>query len=156
MSQPPVYPPQGGPQGWATPPPVPPQGKKRRKWPWVLLGVLILLVGGCTALVVGIGYEVDKESKREVTVEYEVTGDAKGVAIAYTAYGDGNLSQNQLSDVELPWSKKQKTKGFVKGGALAVTMGASGGSVRCKVTVDGATRTATASGAFATAVCDGF
>ncbi|ATL26882.1 MmpS family transport accessory protein [Streptomyces formicae] len=154
MSPPPAYPPQGGPQGWATPP-VPPH-KKRRKWPWVLLVLLILLVGGCAAFIAAVGHEVDKESKREVTVEYEVTGDAEDVTITYSAYGDGNLSQSQVSGVDPPWSKTQKTKGFVKGGSLVVTTGASGGSVRCEVTVDGATRTATASGAFTTALCDGF
>ncbi|WP_405654352.1 hypothetical protein [Streptomyces sp. RK9] len=44
----------------------------------------------------------------------------------------------------------------MKGGTLAVTTGASGGKVSCKVTADGTTRTGTASGKFATATCDGF
>ncbi|WP_055702102.1 MULTISPECIES: hypothetical protein [Streptomyces] len=155
MPEPPAYPPQGGPQGWAAPP-APLQRTKRRKWPWIVLVVLILLVGGCAALVVGIGHEVDKELKREVTVEYEVTGDAKDVTITYSSYRDGRLSQNQLADVDLPWSKKEKTRGFVRGGTLAVTTGASGGSVHCEVTADGTTRTATARGAFVTATCSGF
>ncbi|MEV5980351.1 hypothetical protein [Streptomyces sp. NPDC052114] len=56
----------------------------------------------------------------------------------------------------MPWSKKEKTRGFVRGGTPAVTAGASGGEVHCKVTADGTTRTATARGAFATATCSGF
>ena len=142
-------------QGWSAPVP-PPQPKKRRKWPWVLLVVFLLMAGGCVALIAGVANEVDKETKREITVTYEVTGSAKDVTITYSTYSDGDLSQNQLSDVELPWRKEEKTKGFVKGGTLAVTTGASGGKIRCEVTADGTTRTATASGKFATATCDGF
>ncbi|GHE54921.1 hypothetical protein GCM10018785_25350 [Streptomyces longispororuber] len=142
-------------QGWAAPVP-PPQTKKRRKWPWVLLVLALLMVGGCAALIASIGHEVDKESKREIVVRYEVTGDAKGVTVTYSAYSDDDLSQNQVSDVDLPWRKEEKAKGFVKGGTLVVTTGASGGTVRCKVTADGTTHTATADGRFATATCDGF
>lgn len=156
MSQPPENPPPpGGRQGWAAPVP-PPQPKKRRKWPWVLLVLLLLLVGGCVALIASVGHEVDKESKREITVTYEVTGDAKDVTITYSVYSDDDLSQNEVSDADLPWRKEEKTKGFVKGGSLVVTAGQSGGTVRCKVTADGATHTAKASGPFATATCDGF
>ncbi|MCI3929871.1 MmpS family transport accessory protein [Streptomyces sp. AN091965] len=142
-------------QGWSAPVP-PPQRKKRRKWPWVLLGVVLLLAGGCAALIVGIAHEVGEESGREITVTYEVTGDAKDVTITYATYSDGDLSQNQVTDVDPPWRKQLKTKGFVKGGRLVVTTGASGGTVHCRVTADGTTRTATASGVVATAVCDGF
>lgn len=122
----------------------------------MLLGVVLLLAGGCAALIVGVVNEVDKETKREITVRYEVTGDAKGVAIAYTTYSDGNLSQHEVTGVDPPWRREEKTTGFVKGGTLAVTTGASGGTVHCKVTADGTNRTATASGAFATASCTGF
>ncbi|WP_030687237.1 MmpS family transport accessory protein [Streptomyces sp. NRRL B-1347] len=139
-------------QGWSAPVPPPPQPKKRRKWPWVLLGVILLLTGGCVALVVGIS----EESGREITVRYEVTGNAKDVAITYATYSDGNMSLNQVTDIDPPWRKELKTKGFVKGGRLAVTTGAAGGTVHCRVTADGTTRTATASGVLATAVCDGF
>lgn len=97
-----------------------------------------------------------EESEREITVTYEVTGDAKDVTITYSTYGDGHASQNQVTDVDPPWRKQLKTKGFVKGGRLAITTAASGGTVHCRVTADGTTRTATASGVFATAVCDGF
>ncbi|MFD9905997.1 hypothetical protein [Streptomyces sp. NPDC059063] len=116
----------------------------------------LLLAGGCAALIVTIGYEVDKESKREVTVTYEVTGDAKGLTITYSTYSDGALAVNQVSDVDPPWHEELTTNGFVKGGRLVVTTGASGGTVHCKATADGTTRTAMASGTFATAVCDGF
>ncbi|MER5298303.1 hypothetical protein ABT039_02435 [Streptomyces lasiicapitis] len=147
MSQPPY-------QGWSAP--VPPPPKKRRVWPWVVLGVVLLLAGGCAALIVGVVNEVDKETKREITVTYEVTGDAKDVTVTYSTYNEEGLSQNQVTGVDPPWRKEEKTTGFVKGGTLVVSTGASGGTVRCKVTADGTTRTATASGTFATATCDGF
>ncbi|QDQ10892.1 hypothetical protein [Streptomyces spectabilis] len=140
--------------GWSAP--VPPQPRKRRKWPWVLLVLVLLLAGGCVALVVGIGQEIGEESGREITVRYEVTGDAKDVTITYSTYSDGGTSQNQVTDIDPPWRKELKTKGFIKGGTLVVTTGVSGGTVHCKVTADGTTRTATASGVVATAVCDGF
>ncbi|MGH4027471.1 hypothetical protein ACQB60_00895 [Actinomycetota bacterium Odt1-20B] len=70
-----------------------------------------------------IGHEVDKESKREITVTYDVTGDAEDVTITYSTYGDGGLSRNQLSDVNPTWHKEEKTKGFVRGGTLVVTTG---------------------------------
>src|SRR5687767_12902208 len=56
----PQQPPQGygAPQGWG-PPPEPPK-RKRRKWPWVLLGLLALLFGGCAVLVSAIGSGVDQ------------------------------------------------------------------------------------------------
>ncbi|MFI5746165.1 hypothetical protein ACIBBE_09550 [Streptomyces sp. NPDC051644] len=45
----------------------------------------------------------------------------------------------------------------MNGGSFAVTLGESGGEVACTVTVDdGTVRTASASGAFATATCSGF
>ncbi|MGA4842685.1 hypothetical protein [Streptomyces sp. G45] len=145
-----------GQRGWSAPPS---RGRRQRRvWPWALLAVFVLCAGGCVALVVGIGREIDEESKREVTITYEVTGDAraKDVTITYATYSDGSLSQHQVTDVDPPWRKELRTKGFVKGGLLAVTTGTSGGTVRCAATVDGTTRTATASGVLATASCDVF
>ncbi|ARZ67282.1 hypothetical protein SMD11_1621 [Streptomyces albireticuli] len=119
----------------------------------MLLGVALLLVGGCAALVVVIGNETDKTVK----VVYEVTGDAKQVNIAYSTWRDGSLVTESASSQALPWRKELSAKGFVKGGLLAVTIGSGGGSARCEVTVgDDAPRTAGTSGAGATATCTGF
>lgn len=100
--------------------------------------------------------EVNKESNREVTVHYEVTGDAKNVTISYTTFGDG-ITSNQVTAATLPWTKDVQTKGLGKGGSLVVTAGQDGGTVGCKVTIDGKeTKTGTASGPLATASCTGF
>ncbi|MCP2255176.1 membrane protein [Prauserella aidingensis] len=101
--------------------------------------------------------DVNEEANREVTVQYEVTGDAPSVSISYTTFGDGNTSMNQADVTDLPWSKELTTKGLFKGGSLTVSTGSQGGSVTCTVTVDGEdTKSSTASGEFSTASCDGF
>lgn len=100
--------------------------------------------------------DVQEESARVVTVHYEVTGDAKGVSVTYSTYGDSS-TLNQETAVNLPWSKDVQTSGLVKGGSLTATAGSEGGTVVCKVVIDGKeAKTATASGQFATASCGGF
>ncbi|MER5896144.1 hypothetical protein [Streptomyces sp. NPDC001876] len=142
----------GGP--YAAPPPT---SGKRRKWPWVLLVVVLLMAGGCAAVAALITDEVSDEVDRTVRVRYEVTGTAKDVSISYSTFRNGELSTSQVTSQSLPWTKDVKTKGFVKGGTLSITLGESGGKAVCSVTVDdGAPRTSTASGAFATATCSGF
>lgn len=151
-------PPDGGlpPPGWAghTPPPQ----RRRRIWPWVLLGLFVLFVGGCVAVIATVSTMVDDDSNRTVTVRYAVTGDAKdGVTIAYTTWKDGNSASNTVSDARLPWHKEVGATGLVKAGSLTVTTGASGGTVTCSLSVDGdEPQTATATGRFATATCDDF
>ena len=57
----------------------------------------------------------------------------------------------------LPWTKNIDTKGFSKGGSLIVTAGGDGGTVTCKVVIDGKdAKTGTASGPFASAACSDF
>ncbi|WP_434592093.1 hypothetical protein [Streptomyces sp. A5-4] len=148
----------GPPPGY--PPPdygYPPPPKRRRVWPWVVLGVAVLLVGGCTVITLAFVGVVDEEFERAVKVKYAVTGDAKDVTISYSEWSDGNLSTSTASDARLPWRKEVDTTGFLKGGHLTVVTGADGGTATCTVTVDGKKpRTSTASGPFATAICDGF
>ncbi|MEV6067427.1 DUF4352 domain-containing protein [Nocardia sp. NPDC052001] len=61
--QPPPPPPGGQPvygQGYPAPPP-----RKRKIWPWVLLGVIVLFFGGCVAIFSTTAHEVSKsEDKR--------------------------------------------------------------------------------------------
>lgn len=155
-------------------------------WPLVILGIIFSSVGmskaakgratnkglaiaGLVVSIVGLvvcilwvaGWnkaadEVNEEANREAVIVYEVTGDAAGVDVTYTTFGD-SLTTNQETAATLPWSKEAKTKGLVKGGQLVVSTDESGGTVTCKVTVDGKeAKTATASGTFAIATCDGF
>ena len=123
----------------------------------MVLVVVLLLACGCAAVVAMVANEVSDESDRTVRVRYEVTGTANDVTIAYSTWRDGNLSTSEETSQSLPWTREVKTKGFVKGGTLTVTVGEAGGRVLCSVTVDdGSPRSATASGAFATATCSGF
>ncbi|GAB3449248.1 DUF4190 domain-containing protein [Actinophytocola sediminis] len=99
---------------------------------------------------------LDEVANEQVIVSYEVTGDAPGVEIDYSTYGDTVVSHNETIDT-LPWSKEVETKGLMSGGSLIVTTGEQGGSVSCKVQIDGQeVQTATASGPFAIADCSGF
>ncbi|MFD2469990.1 DUF4190 domain-containing protein [Amycolatopsis silviterrae] len=96
--------------------------------------------------------EVNTELNRTAKVSYEVTGDAKNVDVVY---GEVLNPVNETVPA-LPWNKEVENKGFYKGGTLTVTTSETGGSVTCKITVDGAVvSTKTASGEFATAACTG-
>lgn len=98
--------------------------------------------------------DINEEANREAVIVYEVSGDAPSADITYSTYGD-EMTTNQETVTKLPWRKEVSTTGIVKDGQLIVSTGADGGSVTCKLTVDGkVVKTATASGAFAMATCD--
>jgi len=126
-----------------------------------IAGLVVSIAGFvvCVLWTVAFGKAVDDvndEAAREVVIVYEVSGDAAGVDVTYTTFGD-TLTTNQETAATLPWSTEVTTKGLLKGGSLVVMTGESGGQVTCKVTVDGKeAKTATASGQFAIATCDGF
>jgi hypothetical protein len=155
-------------------------------WPMVILGIIFSSVGiskankgratnkglataGLVVAVVGLVMcivwaaavgkavnDIEEEANRPATVVYEVTGDATNVMISYSTFGDG-VSINQETAAILPWTKQVQVAGLGKGGTLTVTVGQDGGTVNCKVTVDGEdAKTGTASGPFATASCGGF
>ncbi|MFD7027163.1 hypothetical protein ACFWAR_03895 [Streptomyces sp. NPDC059917] len=147
---------QDPPAGYPYPPP-PPAPRRRRRWPWVLLGLLLLLLGGCAALFAVFVGEVQKEAGRPARVTYAATGKATDVTITYSTWHDGSASTSQVGGQSLPWTKVLTTKGFAKGGSLVVTLGAQGGAATCSVTVDDDPPiTASAMGPFASAVCNGF
>ncbi|MEV0854358.1 MmpS family transport accessory protein [Nocardia fluminea] len=127
------YPQQGGypPQGGYPQPP-----RKKKVWPWVLGGVLVVLllvVGGCVALVGTVANEIENEVSREVTVSYEAGGSGTSTVI----YTDGSLDVVTESDTALPWSKNVTITGLVKFVSLSVMSGIDGGTVSCKITVGG-------------------
>lgn len=123
----------------------------------MLLVIALLLAGGCAAVFALFANEVSKESGKTVTIRYEVTGRARDVAISYSTWRGSDESVSQETGVTLPWSKQVEAKGFLKGGTLIVTLGSEGGSATCSVVVgDGTPKTATASGAFASASCGDF
>ncbi|SEO13563.1 hypothetical protein SAMN05216267_101856 [Actinacidiphila rubida] len=139
----PGVPPPGG--HHLTPPP-------RRKWPWVVGLLALLIVGAITALAVSANHQ----ATQSVTVRYSVTGTAHSVGIAYSTYDNQVISQTKVTAATLPWNKVITTDGFTHGGALTVTLGASGGTASCTVVADGKTYTATASGPHSAAQCRGF
>lgn len=107
----------------------------------VLAGVilLVIVVGGCAALIGGVANEVDKEMKKDaatvVAVKYEVMG-GQGADITFSTDGGGEVSQE--NGAKTPWSKTVKIKGdpFLNTySVLAQNKG--GGTIRCKITVDG-------------------
>lgn len=126
-----------------------------------IAGLVVSVIGLviCIVWVVAINDAVDdinEEANRESTITYEVSGDAASVDIDYSTYGD-SVTSNQETATTLPWSKEVKTKGYVKGGSLMVMADEVGGTVTCRVLVDGEeTTTNTATGSFAIATCTGF
>ncbi|MEJ2856117.1 MULTISPECIES: MmpS family transport accessory protein [unclassified Saccharothrix] len=151
-------------------------------WPLVVLGLIFSAVGiarvskgkatnkglsiaGVVASVLGLAVcitwvfifnaavdEVKQEVERVAKVDYEVTGDATDVEILYGEV----LDPKSETAPTLPWTKQVENKGVYKGGTLTVTAGENGGTVTCKITVDGAVvSTKTATGPFATAACTG-
>lgn len=153
-------------------------------WPLVILGIVFSAVGiakaskgratnkglaitGLVVSIVGLAVcvlwavvwnqaveEVEEEAARESVIVYEVTGDATNVDVTYTTIGDTAETKDETV-ATLPWKKEVKTTGLVKEGQVIVTTGEEGGSVTCRITVDGKeVKTATASGPFAMATCD--
>jgi hypothetical protein len=154
-------------------------------WPLVILGIIFSAVGiskaakgratnkglaiaGLVVSVVGLAIcilwaavwksaadDVNEEANREAVIVYEITGDAPNVDVTYTTFSNENADTKDEKVATLPWSKEVKTKGFVKEGQVIVTTGEQGGSVTCKITVDGKEiESNTASGPFEMATCD--
>jgi hypothetical protein len=126
-----------------------------------IAGVVMSVIGliMCIVWVAGtskVASDIDKQANTTVTISYDATGTAKNATVTYSTFSDGGSADGQL-DTTLPWHKDVRANGLGRGGVLSVTAGADGGTVTCKVTVDGAVRqTESASGAFATATCGNF
>lgn len=137
--------------------PVPPRPPRRRIWPWVVLLVAVLLALAAGAVSAVLADVVRSEGARTVHIRYEVTGTARDVTLTYSTWRGDELSTGRVALRSLPWAGELDTKGFLSGGSFVVSVGRGGGDVACAVTVDGgARRTDSASGAYATATCDGY
>jgi uncharacterized membrane protein len=134
----------------------PPTTRKKRRWPWVLLAVFVLIIGGftaCTALVGTAVNKIDESAKKQVTVTYSVTGQGSASITYDTSTGAGVSSEN-ANNTPLPWSKDVVISGLLKTPNLIATLGADGGTVTCEISVNGQMlKTATSSGPFASATC---
>ncbi|TXG90550.1 hypothetical protein DW322_10340 [Rhodococcus rhodnii] len=148
---------QGYGQGGYPPPPYPPpQQKKRRIWPWVLLGVIlafVLLFAGCVALFGGVASEIDRESNRSVSVTYQVEGTGTGATVTYSGT---NLDMAQETNATLPWSRDVDIDGLGKFVTMTASNGSDGGSITCRILADGnQIAEQTSSGPYANVSCSG-
>ena len=145
--QPPPPPYQGGypqgqggyPQGGYPPNygyPQPP--KKKPVWPWIVGGVVLVLVllgGGCAAIIGVAAWQVDKEVNSSADLVYEVNGTASQVDITYYS---GDFDQNTANGSMVPWRKNVTVSGFAKMGSITVTTtGTEEGTVSCRILRDG-------------------
>jgi len=119
----------------------------------IIVSVLGLVVCIVWVAIIGTAVnEVNEEVNRTAKVTYEVSGDAKNVDVSY---GE-TLDQKEETVATLPWTKEMENKGVYKGGMLTVTTDENGGTVTCKITVDGKeVSTKTDTGPFASVVCTG-
>jgi hypothetical protein len=155
-------------------------------WPLVILGLIFSLIGlgrtrsgqannkgitiaGVVLSVIGLvicivwvvatskaASDVNNQANRTVTISYDATGTAKDATVLYSTYSTGGSSEGSQT-TSLPWHKDVTATGLGKGGVMVVTAGVDGGTVSCKVTVDGVVqKTATATGPMATATCSNF
>ena len=160
------YPPQPGASVAAPPPPgMPPAPmaqppakatKKiyKRVWFWLLMGVVVLF-GGCIAIVAGGTKAVNDANNQKHTIVYTVTGN--GTAnITYAAYDNGNTGTSQVGDAPLPWTKTITGSGLFNSYSVIATVGSNGGTVACTLSVDGKKVSShSASGAYSSADCSG-
>jgi hypothetical protein len=101
--------------------------------------------------------ELQKEANKESVLVYEVTGDSPKSTVSFSTFSDNGSSSNEEEVTTLPWKKEFKVKGILSGGTLTVTTGEEGGTVTCKITVDGVEKkTATGTGEFSIAACSNF
>ncbi len=126
----------------------------KRVWFWILMAVVVLF-GGCIALVAGGTKAVNDANNKKHTIVYTVTG--SGTAnITYFAFDNGNQGTSQVSDAQLPWTKTVTGSGLFNSYSVIATVGTNGGTVACTLRVDGKQVSShTASGEFSSADCTG-
>lgn len=156
-----------GPQQPGPYPPAPqlaPQAKRRRRWPWIVGGILVLLVlaamcsapkttsstsptaaGGATAPA------APASSGSTATVTYEILGSGKASTVSYSSDGAGSISQD--TGAALPWRKEITVdRGFAIVNVTA--QNARTGELTCRITVDGqVVKEAKSSGQYAVVSC---
>ncbi|RZU51999.1 MmpS family membrane protein [Krasilnikovia cinnamomea] len=88
---------------------------------------------------------------KEITVEYEVTGDGRADILYTKKLGE---TPERESNVKLPWRKKVTMKGAALVSVTAIRGSTDSGTISCRATVDGEqVAQRTREGAFATASC---
>ncbi|MEA5363059.1 MmpS family transport accessory protein [Amycolatopsis sp., V23-08] len=124
----------------------------------IVVSVLGLVVSVLWGVVIGKAVsDVQDQATQHHTITYEVSGDAKAVNIDYSTFEAHTILINTELSAPVPWTKTVEATGFLEGAQFTATAGPDGGSVTCKVVVDGKdAKTATAAGPGAVASCTGF
>ncbi|MFF0547048.1 MmpS family transport accessory protein [Nocardia thailandica] len=162
-------------------PPLPP--RRHRLWPWILFGVVILAIGGCFAVVGVAGKEAGQAVDSAVSsletspptapripnelttsppattesplgqgknVVYEITSDVP--ALTSVTYFDEKAERREETGATAPWTRTVLYKATFT--TIGVGARTEGGSVTCRITVDGKVKDEqTATGAHATVNC---
>ena len=129
----------------------------------IIVGLVVSVIGAIMfASNVSDGIQQSENQAAElVTLTYEVTGDvATASDLSYSAYDDGNSGTSRVSDAPLPWTLSSQVE---RGGdfdfslySLTASTGADGGTVSCKITLDGVVVSEnSATGPYAFASCRG-
>ena len=126
-----------------------------------IAGVVLSVVGLVICIVWAAGFskaasDITKEAGETVTISYNAGGHSTGAIVTYSTFSDSGSSESQVT-TNLPWHKDVQARGFAKGGTMTVIAGPDGGTVSCKVAVNGVVqKTETASGPGAAATCSDF
>ena len=123
-----------------------------------ITGMALSVAGlvGCVLWATVFATASDNAEAKKVAVHYEVTGTATNVTITITTFGT-DVTMGQETAATLPWRKNDFVNGLIKGVSLAVTTDGGGGTVACKLTMEGKPpKSATVTGAFATATCSNY
>jgi hypothetical protein len=122
----------------------------------IVVSALGLVVSILWVVVIGKAIsDVNDQATQHHTITYSVTGNSKTADIDYSTFEQADSVKSETG-AAVPWTKTVEATGLFIG-AFTVTTGEDGGSVTCKVVVDGKdVKTATASGEFAVASCTGF
>ncbi|MEV0682111.1 MmpS family transport accessory protein [Actinosynnema sp. NPDC050436] len=128
-----------------------PAGRPARRWP-VITGSALLVLG---ALILALWVARPEEPS---VVVYEVFGEAGSATVTYSTFEGEGGGTRQVELTSFPWHQELRVEqDAVHDGVLTVTVGPDGGSVGCRVDVDGVERrSATATGPFTSALCGGF
>ncbi|EOD64811.1 MmpS family transport accessory protein [Amycolatopsis vancoresmycina] len=124
----------------------------------VVLSLLALVVSVLWLVVIGkVINDVNEQATQHHTIVYEVSGNAKTADIDYSTFDRNTILINTEAGAAVPWTRTVEATGFLAGAQFTATAGPDGGSVTCKVVVDGKeAKTATAAGPGAVAGCTGF
>jgi hypothetical protein len=126
-----------------------------------IAGLVLSIVGLviCILWVVAFGKAASdtvNQANTTVSISYDASGDAKNATVDYSSFSGGNFSDT-TAPASLPWHKDEKATGLFSGGTLTVSAGADGGTVTCKVTVNGEVKKQeSATGPLAVASCSNF